>query len=181
MTGGTFGGMTEDPYRQRVKANYKFSDWAGRQTEGDADARVTDLRVRPGELKGWATEAEEELPTAERQRRVVRYVLSPERGGARLVSTLFECPSVADAHETLIDVVMTYMNPFLPRCEERGFEVGDVCFGSSGPATLLVLFARLNVVVEIQSTTPEGGAVEELARDLDSLIRGRHSTPDERA
>ena len=163
----------DEAYRNRVKSNYEFSGWAGHVKEGDRDARLTDVLSLPEELDRWRLEEREELPSSNRQQRVVRHIYnnsSRDGGGARLVSTVFDCKSVIEAHETLIDVVMTYMAPNLPRCETRGLEIGDICFGSHGELNVSVIFARLNILVEIKNAGREVVSVDEFARDVDSLI-----------
>jgi hypothetical protein len=159
-----------------VKANYEYSEWAGRTKEGDSSVRLQDFVIRVEELSRWRQEQSEELPGTERQSRVVRYIFSPsgEPGGQRLIVTVFECNSLNDAHESLIDVVMTYMAPSLPRCETRGLEIGDICFGSHGDVNLNVIFARFNILVEIKSATEGSNSVDGFARSLDSLIRNQY-------
>ena len=165
----------EEVFRNQVKTKYEFSTWAGRTKEG-ADFQLSNFAIRPQDLEGWREEQSEELPGTERQRRVVRYIFSPSAkpGGQRLIVTVFECNSVNDAHESLIDVVMTYMAPSLPRCETRGLEIGDICFGSHGPVNLNVIFARFNILVEIKSATEGPTSVDEFARSLDSLIYNQY-------
>jgi hypothetical protein len=158
----------EDAYRDRVKANYEFSSWAGR-TKEEAKFQLSDFSIQ--DLEGWSVEQSEELPAGKRLRRVVRYVFkSSEASGQRIILTVFECNSAEEAHESLIDVVMTYMAPILPRCETRGLEIGDICFGSHGEVNLNVIFARFNILVEVKSATPGPNAVDGLARSLDSQI-----------
>jgi len=164
---------SDEAYRNQVKANYDFSSWAGRSKEGDKDVQLRDFRLSNEKLPTWKVEEKEELPPSERQRRVTRYILSSS-SGQRLAVTIFECNSVDDAHEALIDVVMTYMAPKLPRCETKGLEIGDICFGSHGDVNLSVIFARFNILVEIQSTKPGTVAVDELARSLDSMILSQY-------
>lgn len=160
----------DDVFRNEVKTNYEFSDWGGRTKEG-ASSQLSSFAIRSQDLEGWAEEQSEELPATKRQRRVVRYIFnSPGARGQRLIVTVFECNSVEDAHESLIDVVMTYMAPSLPRCETRGLEIGDICFGSHGDVNLNVIFARFNILVEVKSATPGPTSVDEFARRLDSLI-----------
>jgi hypothetical protein len=160
----------EDAYRDRVKANYEFSSWAGRTKEG-AGFELSDFSIRTQDLEGWLVEQSEELPATGRLRRVVRYVFhSPDASSQRIIVTAFECNSVEDAHESLIDVVMTYMAPSLPRCETKGLEIGDICFGSHGAVNLHVIFARFNILAQVKSATPGPNAVDGLARSLDSQI-----------
>jgi len=169
--------ISEDAYRDRVKANYEFSSWAGRAKEG-ADFQLSNFTIKPQDLEGWTQEQSEELPPTNRQRRVVRHIFKAAGArGQRLIATVFECNSVADAHESLIDVVMTYMAPSLPRCETRGLEIGDICFGSHGEVNLNVIFARFNILVEVKSATPGPTSVDEFARSLDSLIYNQYVKP----
>jgi hypothetical protein len=164
----------EDAYRDRVKLNYEFSTWAGRTKEG-VSFQLSNFAIRSQDLEGWTEEQSEELPATKRQRRVMRYVFSsPDVRGQRLIVTVFECNSVEDAHESLIDVVMTYMAPSLPRCETRGLEIGDVCFGSHGDVNLNVIFARFNILVEVKSASPGPASVDELAKSLDSVIYNQY-------
>jgi hypothetical protein len=131
--------------------------------------------IRPQDLEGWTQVQSEELPATNRQRRVVRYIFnSAGARDQRLVVTVFECNSMEDAHESLIDVVMTYMAPSLPRCETRGLEIGDICFGSHGEVNLNVILARFNILVEIKSATPGPTSVDEFARSLDALTYSQY-------
>ena len=167
---------TDEQYRNQVKANYEFSSWAGDVKEGDRDARLPELFVLPAGLENWRLEEQEEQPSTNRQQRVVRYIYNSGREdeGSRVVSTIFNCNSVLEAHETLIDVVMTYMAPSLPRCETKGLEVGDICFGSHGEVNLSVIFARFNVLVEIKNAGRKPVSVNEFARSIDALILNQH-------
>ena len=171
----------DDAYRNQVKVNYEFSSWAGRTKVGNNDVRLLDFRIESEDLQGWKLEEEEQLPPGTRQLRVVRHIYRSlrESTSQRLVTKVFECNSVTDAHETLIDVVMTYMARNLPRCETKGLEVGDICFGSHGDVNLSVIFARFNILVEIQSATPGPPSVDEFARNVDSLISIRFTRMNE--
>ena len=167
----------DDAYRNQVKANYEFSSWAGRTKEGNADVRLTDVRIGPDDIKGWKLEESEELPSS-RQRREVRYIYASQEGSSnRLVLTIVECGSVLDAHESLIDVVMTYMAPRLPRCETAGLEVGDICFRSHGDVSLSVIFARFNILAEIKNAGTQAIAVDEFSRAVDGVIYGYWQRP----
>lgn len=166
-----------DIYRNRVKENNEFGSWAGRTKAGDREVRITDFVVPADVVKGLEREAQEGLPPSARQQRIIRYVYSSSRegGGQRLVATIFECKSVNDAHETLIDVVMTYMAPKLLKCENRNLEIGDICFCGYGEVNLSVIFARFNILAEIKSAGPTPMPVDEFARSLDSLILSHYS------
>ena len=162
-----------DNYRNQVKDRYEFSSWAGRTKDGDA--RVSGFNVPSDAIRGLELIEREELPPSGRQRRITRYVYSSssEGGGQRQVVTVFECDSPADAHETLIDVVMTYMAPGLPRCETKELSVGDICFCGHGDMNSSVIFARSNVLVEIKNASSPPAPVDELAKNFDALILTR--------
>lgn len=169
----------DDAYRDQVKENYEFSTWAGRTKAGDGNVRISGFQIEAGDLQGWKLEEKEDLPASGRHQRVTRYIHSPSRESTsqRYASTVYECNSVLDAHEALIDVVMTYMAPQLPRCETKGLEAGDICFGSHGEVNLSVIFARFNVLVQIQSTTLGPAPVNSFAAQVDSLILARYAAP----
>ena len=166
----------DEQYRNQVKTRYEFSSWAGHVKEGDRNARLGDVLVLPIVLESWRLEEHENLPSFSRQQHVVRYVYNSARGdgGPRVASTVFSCESVLEAHETLIDVVMTYMAPNLPRCETKGVEVGDICFGSHGELNLSMIFARFNILVEIKNAGREAVSVNEFAENVDALILSQY-------
>jgi hypothetical protein len=165
---------TDEAYRNQVKTNYEFSIWAGRTRAGGPDVHLTDVRIGPEEVKGWELEESEDLP-GPKQQRALRYIYSSsENSKRRLVLTTTECNSVLEAHESLIDVVMTYMAPRLPRCEARGLELGDICFGSHGEVNLSAIFARFNILAEIKNAGTEATPVDEFARAVDAAIFGRY-------
>lgn len=162
--------FSDEAYREAVKQNYEFSEWAGRTKEGTRDVRISGLVLATRSEKLAVVEAEELTPSS-RQNRVTRYIcLSPEQNSDRIITTIFECKSVDDAHETLIDIAMTYMARKLPRCESTGLTVGDICFGSHGEVNVSVIFARFNILVEIKSATPGPTPVDEFARTIDALV-----------
>jgi len=153
-----------------VKASYRFAEWAGRTKEVHRDIRH--FVINSNDLEKYTLQEHEDLPPSDRQRRIVRYIFNPadEDARRRLIATVFECHSVRDAHETLIEVVAHYMAPYLPRCETKGLEVGDICFGGHGPVSINVIFARFNILIELKSTSLDGPEVDELARGIDFLI-----------
>lgn len=159
-----------DAYRDGVKRNYEFSEWAGQTKQGDREVRLSEFELAPQRFEGWNLAEREDLPISTRQRRIVRYIFNSGGKGQRLISTVYECISVIDAHETLIDVVMTYMAPKLPRCGEKGLEIGDICFAGASEMNVSVIFARFNILTEIQSVGPEPVSVDAFARRTDEMI-----------
>jgi hypothetical protein len=171
--------FSDEGYREAVKQNYEFSEWAGHTKEGTREVRISGF-VLPTRGEKLAVVEAEDLTPGSRQNRVTRYIcLSPQENSGRIITTIFECKSVDDAHETLIDIVMTYMARKLPRCEAKGLAIGDICFGSHSEVNLSVIFARFNILVEIKSAAPGPTPVDEFARTIDALILSqfRSQTP----
>ena len=80
---------------------------------------------------------------------------------------VFECASVTDAHEYLIDALNEFESAAIAR--RTDVTVGDVAFGTDS----VVLFARANVVVLVRKATPQTEAVAPIAQMIDALILGR--------
>jgi len=168
--------FSEEAFRERVKQNYDFYEWAGHTREGDRNVKISGFSL-PSSGTTFEVVEKEDLSPSSRQTRVTRSVcVSPTSGKGRIITTIFECSSVDEAHESLIDVVMTYMAPKLPKCETKNLTVGDVCFGSPGDINLSVIFARFNILSEIKSATPGPTPVDEIAKAVDSLILNRYRT-----
>ena len=168
--------FSEEAFRERVKQNYDFYEWAGHTREGDRNVKISGFSL-PSSGTTFEVVEKEDLSPSSRQTRVTRSVcVSPASGKGRIITTIFECASVDDAHESLIDVVMTYMAPKLPKCETKNLTVGDVCFGSPGDINLSLIFARFNILSEIKSATPGPTSVDEIAKAVDSLILNRYRT-----
>ena len=168
--------FSEEAFRERVKENYDFSQWAGQTKQGDRNVKISGLEL-PARANVFEVVEKEDLTPSRRQDRVTRYIcVSPPGGNRRIITTVFECKTVDEAHETLIDVVMTYMAPSLPRCETTNLTVGDICFGSHGDVNLSVIFARFNILCEIKSATPDATSVDEFAKAVDALILNQYQT-----
>ena len=168
--------FSEEAYREQVKQNYDFYQWANHTKEGDRSVKISGF-VLPSTATTFQVVEKEELSPSPRQNRVTRYIcVSPDGGKDRIITTIFECRTVADAHESLIDVVMTYMAPKLPKCETKNLTVGDICFGSPGDVNLSVIFARFNILSEIKSATPGPTSVDEIAKAVDALILNQYRT-----
>ena len=166
--------FSEKAYRETVKQNYDFYQWAGHTKEGDRNIKISGF-ILPSKDASFDVIEEEDLSPSDRQDRVTRYIcVSPQARERRIITTVFECKSVDEAHETLIDVVMTYMAPKLPRCETKNLTIGDVCFGSHGDLNLSVIFVRFNILNEIKSATPGPTSIDEFARAVDSLILNQY-------
>jgi hypothetical protein len=156
-------GPQEDPF--------EFDRWAGR-TKGVEGRLAKDFRISVDEADGLVVEETIDLPLSYGEKRAIRYVyVRPDAATEdRIVVTTYEFISLIDAHRGLIRAVTTYMAPTLPRCESRGIELGDVCFACHGDAPVALIFARYNVLIEIQSVGRHELSVVDLAKQIDELI-----------
>lgn len=161
----------DQDFREAVKERYRFSEWAGR-VEGEESVVRRDVRLPDGLVEGWSVERTHDLsemmgvPAA---RHV--YARTDEGGRERVMVKLFEHASVLEAHEALIDLLMSSMAPSLPPCGEVGVRAGDVCFGSHGDVQTGVVFARHNVVVHVRSIGARVVSVAPFAEAIDGLLR----------
>jgi hypothetical protein len=164
---------TQDPQRIAVKARYGFADWGGK-TRGDVSGFIANFLLPPTAIEGWVRENREEVAPFFRGKRTTRltYTTAASRAAERVLITVTECDSVLDSHESLIDTVMTYMAPSLPKCETLGLEIGDVCFGCHGDLQVAVIFARYNLLVGVDSIGANPIKVNPIALDIDSFLTG---------
>ncbi len=163
---------TQDDYREAVKARYEFSAWSGR-VKGDPDATRKDVKLPETPVEGWILERVDPIGEGgERVEAVDRYLFRRREtdGRERVMVRLYQYPTVLAAHEGLIDVVMTFMATSLPRCASVGTEAGDVCFGSPGDVQTGTLFARYNVLVQVESIGADVVSVSSLVQAIDALL-----------
>ena len=83
-----------------------------------------------------------------------------------LAIDVFECASVRDAHEQLLEALGNIESDAIERRTGPN-ALGDVAFAL---ADTLVLFARANVVVLLRNAGPTVVSVDEVARELDVLL-----------
>ncbi|KYK32419.1 MAG: hypothetical protein HXS46_09440 [Theionarchaea archaeon] len=166
-------GSIDEEFRKMVKENYDFSSWAGK-TKYFKGKLCENFFLHTKKFEGWSLEEKEELPTFYSERSTVQYIynLPAEEGKERIAVaiTVREFNSILEAHEALIDLLMTYMAPYLPRCEEKGLNIGDVCFGGHGDLQTSVIFTRYNILVRIDSVGTKDISVKEFAETIDSQI-----------
>lgn len=164
--------MKDEEYREKVKENYDFSSWAGKTKRPEARPSA-DFNILFDTLNDLQLEERKDLPLSYGEKRAIRYIYScPESiTEDRVVITTYEFESVGEAHEGLINAVMTYMAPTLPTCESKGIEIGDVCFGCHSDIQTSLIFARSNILVEIDSIGTHDLSVVEFAQKVDQTLK----------
>lgn len=162
----------EDRYREQVKERYGFAQWAGRAADEEGVLR-REVELPESLIEGWTRESSEPLTEFLRGDRAMRWVFAAGKAADadRVQVTLSEHGSAGDAHEALIDLVMTFMATSLPTCESVGIKAGDVCFGAHGDVQTGAVFARYNVLVQVESIGARPTSVAPFAERIDGILR----------
>jgi hypothetical protein len=158
-------------HRERVKEQFDFPNWGGK-IKSDKRGLCRNFLLPFEELNGLTLEEREDLTQYHKVRQVFRYIYSNKDAphDDRVIIQTFECTSVIEAHESLIDILMSFTAPTLPRCESLGMNIGDVCFGTYSERQHSMIFTRYNVIVDITSAGFHDVIVNEIAEKIDALI-----------
>jgi hypothetical protein len=179
-----------EEFRKAVKEKIDFDSWAGTRKCRDGglwinfflpfgDINELTLEEKKDITKNHLTlYKKNKLARNHRKRRYSRYIFSNKDAlsEGRVLIRVVECNSVIEAHEVLIDIVMTFMATTLPRCETHGLHIGDVCFGSYGNVPSSIIFTRYNIIVEARSIGFKDLPVDKITEKIDFFI---HSDPEE--
>ncbi|OEV03900.1 hypothetical protein [Streptomyces oceani] len=151
-----------DPRRDTTKRTYGFAEWPGRDGAPLSGLFLPEHR----ELPGLTFDRRHPLPDT---RAFLDQLVGPS--GQYVSVWVHQYPTAGDAHEALVDQLLTSMAPRLPRCTERGLEaIGDVCFCGLADPVASVLFVRANVLVTVEDLGDTHAAVTEVATELDRQI-----------
>ena len=150
--------------RDALKERHRFREWAGK-TSLPADRSVQGFALTGDELPGLRLERADPRGDAQPPRLTSLWRRAGNQAVVRV--DLFECASVADAHEYLIDALNEFESAAIVRRTDAA--IGDVAFGTDSVA----LFARANLVVLVRKASPQTEAVLPIAQAIDALILGR--------
>jgi hypothetical protein len=147
---------------------FQFDEWAGKTRSG-REVTLRDFEFDAEAIGGLSLESFAELSPAFGARRMIRYFFAGLEAPAedRVLIKVYEFSSVLDAHHGLMQAVATYMAPWLPRCETKGLELGDICFCGHDDLATSVIFARNNILAEVKSIGFNRRPVDEIAAELD--------------
>jgi hypothetical protein len=147
--------------RDAVKDQHGFATWPG------ADAAALERRFLPDidRIPNYSHEARTPLPNG-------AFIdhLQAGSGAARISVRVVHYPTVAAAHEGLVDILEVSMAPQVHTCAERGLALGDPCFCDPGEPAAFVAFARANVLIRVDSSGPEPVSVAAVATELDRQL-----------
>ena len=149
--------------KQFLEKRHEAATWRGRSKH--ADRLVKAFAVEGSELRGWT------LQRAQRddggKPAVLHSLWSRDPAGrTSLAIDVFECKSVAAAHDQLLEVLAQMQSGVVER--QIGKSVpGDVAFACG---KTMALFARANMVVLIRNAGPTVVPVDAIARTFDALV-----------
>jgi len=150
--------------RDALKERHRFREWAGKSSL-PADRSVQGLSLNGEELPGFRLDRLDRRADTQPPRLTSFWRRTGTQAVVRV--DIFECVSVTDAHEYLIDALNEFESAAILR--RTDVAIGDVAFGSDS----VVLFARSNLVVLLRKATPQTEAVVSIAQTIDALILGR--------
>ena len=150
--------------RDTLKERHRFREWAGKSSV-PADRNVQGLSLTGEEVPGFRLERSDRRVDTQPPRLTSLWRRAANQAVVRV--DLFECASVADAHEYLIDALNEFESAAIVR--RTDVAIGDVAFGTDS----VVLFARANLVVLVRKASPQTEAVLPIAQTIDALILGR--------
>jgi hypothetical protein len=150
--------------RDALKERHRFREWAGKSSL-PADRSLQGLSFTGEELRGFRLERVDRRADSQPPRLTSLWRRADSQAVVRV--DLFECASVKDAHEYLIDALNEFESAAILR--RTDVALGDVAFGTDS----VVLFARANLVVLVRKASPQTEPVLPIAQAIDALILGR--------
>jgi hypothetical protein len=165
--------------REKMKDMHSFSAWKKRMSKKTVCFNVNTL-ISKKDFSGleqclnWELVKKKSMPIERPGCKCTQYLFKnpePEKKEELVLIRMTECDSFSNAHESIIDFMMTSTLPKFPNGEEVGLNVGDICFGSHAKIPVSVLFARDNLMVYVRSVGADDVNVEKVAVKIDEIIR----------
>lgn len=155
--------MSEQPL-DYLKKLYEYEAWRGRNTLEER-LFIWQFYLSGREIPDWQARHVQALPAMKGFPPMIQSAWQPGSGKAETLLTVdvFECNSLAAAHEFLLKILGQFQGPALTR-RTRG-DTGDVAF--STPGDTLILFARANLVLQVSNAGRSMTPVTGIARTLD--------------
>jgi hypothetical protein len=151
----------DDQHRNLIKEQYGFADWGRGRAREVRRRHALDLPVK-----------DIPLPRIERQAFDGGYIDTYGDGQKVIVTVwIYQHASPDQAHEALLDYLMTSMAPRLPDAAERGLHVGDVAFAGYEEAQTSLAFVRNDVFVRVHSVGETDYPIGELAGIVDQRLQ----------
>jgi len=153
--------------REALKERHRFREWAGKSAT-PADRAVRKFTLTGDELPGLRLDRVDRREDAQPPRLTAFWRRGATQAAVRV--DVFECASVNEAHEYLIDALNEFESAGIVR--RTDVTLGDVAFGTDSVA----LFARANLVVLVRKATPQTEPITPVAQMIDNVILRRLQT-----
>ncbi len=149
--------------RKALEKRYRAWEWHGRSRYRKHSPKQ--FNVETWQMRGWTLELMRRDDLL--RPKVVHSVWRGEEATGEMIEIdAFACPSVAAAHDHLIEVLARVGSDGVERRSGKS-AVGDVSFGLAGH---IVLFARANLVMLVRNLGPAVPALEQVAQQVDKFI-----------
>jgi hypothetical protein len=162
--------MTNFPEKERLARQYDFEEWA-KQTDVGKRILIWNFFMGGNEIPGW--ELIKTIPKhIHEYGRVNIYIWHKVEGASEELIRIdvTESNSWHLAHERLLKELNECQAPQLPKATSRGIEIGDVAFVGFGEPVQSVVFARVNLVVSIDSIGRQEVPIVDTAKRIDELF-----------
>jgi hypothetical protein len=149
--------------KEFLDKHFAVKEWYGRG--GSGRRMVREFRLEGLEIKNWRLQRVKTEAGAKTI--ALRSLWAHGDSGEELLSVdVFECASVKEARDQLLEMLADVQSPKVER-QTGQTAPGDVAFGL---ANTMILFARANLVVWIRNAGPRIVPVGVVARKLDAQI-----------
>lgn len=160
-----------DDHIERVRAAYGLA-----ASPGEGDLRPRTRHFVP-DLSGTPSLAFQiRVPTSRTASHFADHYVGAEGGELHVIVSVAEFATAAEAREGLVRILAHAMAVALPRCRDRGIEVGELCYCAPADPPSQIAFTRANVLIDIASVGRTPVAVDALAARVDRQIEDRLRT-----
>lgn len=169
--------MRDDEFRNSVKAAHEFASWTSRLSVRDAPL-LQPFLLTPNAVGGFDFVSREAVAgVASAFTGYCDDYRSRADPNVMLAITILPFPSVAAAHEALVDLLCLSMAPRLLRADTRGVMAGHIGFVGYGELIDGIYFVRRNILVRVENIGSTLIAVRDVAEEIDRRIIAQQDRP----
>lgn len=169
--------MPDEEFRNEVKAAHEFASWTSRLSALDTPL-LQPFLLTPnavGDFEFVSRAAVAGVSSAfTGYRDDYRNLADPN---VVLAITILPFPTIAAAHEALVDLLCLSMAPRLLRADTRGVMAGHIGFVGYGELIDRIYFVRRNILVRVENIGSTLISVREVAEEIDRRIIAQQDRP----
>lgn len=161
----------EQQARNARKATLEFESWKDKIV--DKTKLLEGIIIPDGLFEGFYLINKTKAESIFHSKRATKYMfgVDKQKNDKLIQVILCECDSISNAHESIIDYFMGSMANKIPRGEEKNVQVGDVTFIGYGDNVSMIIFARNNVMIAMQSVGDIDIDIQTFAEKIDDLLQ----------